>query len=200
MKNFLIFWFFIFYCLMPSAFAYYQAEFYCSFNSKSLIITPSSHQWWRNCLDLIAQLRSKKQEINKQIEAAIGSSDYNTSAKKILIKQRSDMDYLVQQTISWVNNLELKLYSNYKKKYFSKLKPIRAKLIAKQAVLSADLFASIVDWEKILVSKISKTIGFNYQRIKLIEGILTSKSLDEMIPLLTTYELIVTNPSWKLYE
>lgn len=189
-------WMFL-YAPIPS-FSYFQGDFFCSFNKITLIITPSVHNGWRNCLDLVAQMRWKKNDISKQIDIIKEDSDYNKSAKIKLIKQRSEIDTLLNQTIQGITDLENKLFVNYKKRYFSKIKPIRSKLIAKQAVLTADLVASIRDGERQLVVKISKTIGFNYQRIKLIEGVLTSKSLDEMIPLLTTYEWIIANQiSWK---
>jgi len=89
--------------------------------------------------------------------------------------------------------LEAKLFVNYKKKYNSKLKSIRKKLVTKQGVLTVDLIGSINDGQQTLTVQIIKTIGLNYQRIKLIDGILTSTSLDEMVPLLDTYEQIITS-------
>lgn len=143
-------------------------------------------------------MKAKKEETIKQITTLYDSSNYNQSVKVMLIKQRNDLDTLITKTIEWVNNLEAKLFVNYKKKYNSKLKSIRKKLVTKQGVLTADLIGSINDGQQTLTVQIIKTIGLNYQRIKLIDGILTSTSLDEMVPLLDTYEQIITSQlSWK---
>ena len=191
-----IIWFLVILCLFFNnhffAFSYYEVNFSCSYDKWNLVITQNPHSGWRNCLDLVAHLKSKHSEITKLIDLAKGDSDYTKSAKLQLIKQRSEIDWLYNKTIQWIIDLEWKLFISYKKKYFSKIKPIRSKLIAKQAVLAADLLVSIHDGERDLVWKITKTIWFNYQRIKLIEWILTSKSLDEMMPLLQTYESIIT--------
>jgi hypothetical protein len=184
--------------LVNFSFAYFEASFFCSFNKGELTITQTTHSWWRNCLELIAHFKTKESEITKLIDYMKEDSDYNKSAKSKLIKQRSEIQSLSNKTVQWVLDLESKLYLSYKKKYFNKIKPIRSKLIAKQAVLTADMIASLREWERLLVIKISSTIGFNYQRIKLIEWILTSKTLDEMMPLLQTYESIITQyVEWK---
>ncbi len=143
-------------------------------------------------------MKAKKEETIKQITTLYDSSNYNQSVRVMLIKQRNDLDTLITKTIEWVNNLEAKLFVNYKKKYNSKLKSIRKKLVTKQGVLTVDLIGSINDGQQTLTVQIIKTIGLNYQRIKLIDGILTSTSLDEMVPLLDTYEQIITSQlSWK---
>lgn len=189
---------FLHYVLVNFSYAYFEASFFCSFNKGDLTITQTAHSWGRNCLELIAHFKSKESELTKLIDYAKEDSDYNKSAKSKLIKQRSEIQTLSNKTVQWVIDLESKLYLSYKKKYFNKIKPIRAKLIAKQAVLTADMATSLKEWERLLVIKISSTIGFNYQRIRLIEWILASKTLDEMMPLLQTYESIISQyVEWK---
>gem|GEM_PF-7004759 len=97
------------------------------------------------CLDLVRQLHWREKEIASQLDwiNSEPASSYNRSVRITLTRQRADITKLIGQMISGVNNLELKLYTNYKKKYFTKLKPIRSKLIAKQAVLNADLAQSV---------------------------------------------------------
>jgi hypothetical protein len=181
-----------------TVFSYFQPDFQCSFIDNNLKVAAKSHYGSKNCLDTIAQLKTKKTQVSKQIEELQWNSAYNKSVRIKLIKQRTDIDTVIGQVASGINNLEAKTYATYKKKYFTKLKPIRAKLIAKQAALAAELASSLNDGEKALVTRIIKTIGFNYQRIKLIEGILTSKTLDEMIPMLNTYEGLITSQlAWK---
>jgi len=179
-------------------YSYYESDFFCSFSNANLIITQNAHNGWRNCLDLISYLLLKKSEITSSINIVKEDSAYNKSAKLKLIKQRTEMDSLYTKTVQWVIDLESQLFLSYKKKYLNKIKPIRSKLITKQAVLSTDLLISIREGKRELVKNITKTIGFNYQRIKLIEWIITSKSLDEMMPLLQTYESIITEYiQWK---
>lgn len=178
--------------------SYFQPQFECSFINTTLNITSTPHPGSKNCLQLISSMKAKKEETIKQITTLYDSSNYNQSVRVMLIKQRNDLDTLITKTIEWVNNLEAKLFVNYKKKYNSKLKSIRKKLVTKQGVLTVDLIGSINDGQQTLTVQIIKTIGLNYQRIKLIDGILTSTSLDEMVPLLDTYEQIITSQlSWK---
>ncbi|MFA7284407.1 MAG: hypothetical protein WC004_01115 [Candidatus Absconditabacterales bacterium] len=178
-----------------TSYGYFQDKFHCSLHSSTLQIASNPFTESALCLDLVRQLHWREKEIASQLDwiNSEPASSYNRSVRITLTRQRADITKLIGQMISGVNNLELKLYTNYKKKYFTKLKPIRSKLIAKQAVLNADLAQSVAKGEALLVGKIIRTIGFNYQRIKLIEGILASKSLDEMIPLLQTYETLIAN-------
>ncbi len=181
-------------------FSYFQDTFHCALGSSTLQIATKEFQGSSLCLDLVRQLQGRKTEIISQLDqiSTEPASAYNKSVKVTLIKQRIDIEKLIGQMISWVNNLELRLYNNYKKRYFSKLKPIRSKLITKQAVFNVDLAQSIGEGDIVLVTKIVRIIWFNYQRIKLIEGILASKSLDEMMPLLDTYEALIANQlQWK---
>lgn len=197
--TFILVFFFVFFPNCNVAYMYFETDFFCSFNNTQLIITQTTHSGWRNCLDFIAYLKSKRTEISKQIDLVKEDSDYNKSAKSKLIKQRSEIDALYNKSVQWVIDLENKIFQSYKKKYNTKIKQIRSKLITKQAILATDLLVSIREWERELVWKISKTIGFNFLRIKLIEWIISSKNLDEMIPLLNTYESIITEYiEWKL--
>lgn len=173
--------------------AYFQPYFHCSFVDGEFQISNGAHNGSRNCMDLLTQLKARRVELSQQLQLPHADSDYNTYARIQLIKQRGDIDAIVTQIVSGVNDLEQKIYLSYKKRYFSKLKPIRSKLVAKQSSLAAELASSTLAWEKAIMAKVIKTVGFNYQRIKLIEGILTSKSLDEMIPLLETYETLIAN-------
>lgn len=181
-------------------FSYFQHTFYCTLENASLQIASTRFAWSRLCLELISQLKERKTEISSQLDWLNIQADtsYNSSVKTTLRRQRNDIEKLSSQILSGVNNLETRLYTNQKKKYFLQLRSIRIRLIAKQAVLSADLARSITDGQVTLVGKVISTIGFNYQRIKLIEWILSSKSLDEMMPLLDIYKgLIESQTTWK---
>ncbi|HNG97019.1 MAG TPA: hypothetical protein PLW93_01980 [Candidatus Absconditabacterales bacterium] len=171
---------------------YFQPQFYCSFSGSVLTITTNTHPYSRNCLDMISTMRSRKQDIIKQIDMLSGSTtSYNLSVRKTLVKNRNDLDLFIQNTIEGINTMEAKLFSNTKKTYITKLKQIRAKIIEKQAVLVVDLTTSINDGQRTMVQNIISAIGFNYQRLKLIEGVLSSKSADEMMPLLHIYQGII---------
>ena len=193
----------LFFTTTNKTLSYFQPQFECSFSGSVLNITSAPHQWSKNCLQLISSMRAKKQDVIKQIivlsDSSSYNSSYNQSVKPLLIKQRNDLDALITKSIEGVTNLEAKLFVNYKKKYYTKLKSIRTKLVTKQSVLTIDLIGAISDWQYMLTNQIIKTIWLNYQRIKLIECILTSKSLDDMIPLLDTYEQIITSQlSWNV--
>lgn len=94
-------------------------------------------------------MRAKKQDVIKQIivlsDSSSYNSSYNQSVKPLLIKQRNDLDALITKSIEGVTNLEAKLFVNYKKKYYTKLKSIRTKLVTKQSVLTIDLIGAISD-------------------------------------------------------
>lgn len=193
----------VFFYTSQNTMSYFQPQFECSFSGSILTITSTTHYWSKNCIQLISSMRARKQDIIKQITIISDSSSYNSSynqsVKPMLIKQRNDLDVLITKTIEGVTSLEAKLFINYKKKYYTKLKSIRTKLVTKQSVLTIDLIGAISEWQYMLTNQIIKTIGLNYQRIKLIEGVLTSKSLDDMIPLLDTYEQIITSQlSWSV--
>lgn len=177
---------------------YFQGNFHCLYSWSNLQVMTKSQSGSKNCMDLISQLNTRKTEIIKQTMQIKPSSIYNQSARAKLIRQDKEIDNFLSQLVQGVNDLENKVKAWYQKKYFDQLKSIRLKLVSKQALLAADQIKFISDWDKKLLDNIIKTIGFNYQRIKLIEGILSSMTLDEMIPLLDTYESLITSQlTWK---
>lgn len=147
----------------------------------------------KNCLDLVGQLRTRKVELTKQILEIKSTSIYNQSARTKLLKEIKEIDVFLEQLIEGINSLESKIHLSYQKKYFEQLKAIQLKLVSKQVVLAADQSSFINNGDKKLLENIIKTIGFNYQRIRLIEGILASKNLDEMVPLLNTYQSLISS-------
>ncbi len=186
--------------LIPSqqTHSYFQWNFQCMYIGSSLQVMTKYQSWSKNCLDLIGQLRIRKNEVTKQILEIKSTSIYNQSARTKLLKEIKEIEVFLSQLIEGVNSLEDKINLSYQKKYFEKLKAIQLKLVSKQVVLAADQTNFINNWDRKLLENIIKTIGFNYQRIRLIEGILSSENLDEMVPLLNTYESLITSQlTWK---
>jgi hypothetical protein len=189
----------LFFWLIPGKTnSYFQGSFHCSYSGNNLQVMTRSQTGSKNCIDLIAQLRIRKTAVVKQTFQIKSTSLYNQSARTKLIKEGKEIDTYLAQIIEGVNSLEEKINISYQKKYFEQLKSIRLKLLSKQALLAADQTNFINNGDKKLLENIIKTIGFNYQRIKLIEGILSSTTLDEMMPLLNTYESLINSQlTWK---
>ena len=186
--------------LIPSqqTHSYFQGNFQCMYIGSSLQVMTKYQSGSKNCLDLVGQLRTRKVELTKQILEIKSTSIYNQSARTKLLKEIKEIDVFLEQLIEGINSLESKIHLSYQKKYFEQLKAIQLKLVSKQVVLAADQSSFINNGDKKLLENIIKTIGFNYQRIRLIEGILASKNLDEMVPLLNTYQSLISSQlTWK---
>ena len=172
---------------------YFQGSFQCQYIGNNLQVMTKSQTGSKNCIDLIGQLRARKAQVVKQTLEIKSTSLYNQSVRTKLIKEGKEIDTYLTQLIDGVNSLEEKINLSYQQKYFEKLKVIQLKLISKHALLTADQTKFINNGDRKLLENINKTIGFNYQRIRLIEGIRASTNLDEMVPLLNTYESLITS-------